>query len=386
MVTRNTLRAPAPEQLSQLIGEIYDASLDDRLWDSFLRSLARVFQSTQAIMFHVDQHDAPKELIATVGLDLNVIAKWKDCKEHVDVWLQQVFNVPEQGTYFSTQLVPQKALQKSGFHADILRPLDIEHTLGGVPENSPLGRSFIGVYHSRRAGHFTPEQKYAYGLLMPHVQRAFVIKRRLASEHAAFATARDAVDRSPYGVVVLDHRGQAVLVNGRAQGFFHECDGITIRYGSLRFHDYACQVAFDRLVHSTGQADGTGGVSAGGALPVSRPSGKEPYHLLVSPMNRAQAQSPLACHGTYLIFIHDPTEPKQIPADLLRKIYGLTRAEAELCQTLFRTGSLDLAMAELGITRNTAKAQLSQIFRKSGVSSQAQLLQHVALGLCRPST
>lgn len=84
----------------------------------------------------------------------------------------------ERDTYFSTQLVEQKALRKTGFHSDILRPLDIEHTLGGVPENSYLGRSFVGVYHSGRAGHFTEAQKQAYGLLMPHIQRALVWRDR----------------------------------------------------------------------------------------------------------------------------------------------------------------------------------------------------------------
>jgi DNA-binding CsgD family transcriptional regulator/PAS domain-containing protein len=374
------------DEISALIGQIYDASLDARLWDPFLRSLAQLFDSTQAILLHVDQQGAPQELLATVGLDMDIIGRWNGCKEHVDVWLQQVFHViPENGTYFSTTLVPQKNLQKSGFHADILRPLDIEHTLGGVPENSPLGRSFMGVYHSSRGRHFTPEQKRVYGLLVPHVHRAIVIKRRLAAEQTAFATAKEAVDRSPYGVVVLDQQGHTLLVNGKAQGILHECDGVTIRYGAIKFHDYGCQTRFDHLVQATGHPNGTGGVSEGGALRVVRPSGKQAYHLLLCPMNSMQEESPLARHGACLVFIHDPTEPKNIPADLLTRIYGLTPAEAHLCATLFKTGSLDAAVAELGITRNTAKTQLSQIFQKSGVSSQSQLLQHVALGLCRPS-
>jgi DNA-binding CsgD family transcriptional regulator len=64
---------------------------------------------------------------------------------------------------------------------------------------------------------------------------------------------------------------------------------------------------------------------------------------------------------------------------VLNSVYGLSRAEAGLCQALIQGKTLLEASKTLDISRNTAKTHLARVFDKTGVHSQAGLLRLLAL-------
>lgn len=59
----------------------------------------------------------------------------------------------------------------------------------------------------------------------------------------------------------------------------------------------------------------------------------------------------------------------------LRRLYGLTPAEAELCECLKTGATLDRAAQALAIRRSTAVSQLKSVFAKTNTGRQAELLQ-----------
>ena len=59
---------------------------------------------------------------------------------------------------------------------------------------------------------------------------------------------------------------------------------------------------------------------------------------------------------------------------ILMSLYNLTKAEVALAKLLAEGANLDQASADLGIARNTARAQLRSIFAKTGVSRQSMLV------------
>lgn len=72
-----------------------------------------------------------------------------------------------------------------------------------------------------------------------------------------------------------------------------------------------------------------------------------------------------------------PTDraPIAISTELLHELYGLTLAEAKLCNALLQESGLRGAACRLGISLNTAKTQLQAIFQKTGVPRQSELLR-----------
>ena len=62
------------------------------------------------------------------------------------------------------------------------------------------------------------------------------------------------------------------------------------------------------------------------------------------------------------------------PIDLLRRRFGLTPAEAKLALQLVAGEPLRSAAVKLGISYETARTELKNIFNKTGTSRQAELL------------
>jgi DNA-binding CsgD family transcriptional regulator len=75
-----------------------------------------------------------------------------------------------------------------------------------------------------------------------------------------------------------------------------------------------------------------------------------------------------------------PAEARRIDPLLLRELHGLTVAESDVAALLFNGQSAQAAARYLGISVNTVKSHLKQVFKKCGVRTQAELLQGLALG------
>ena len=75
-----------------------------------------------------------------------------------------------------------------------------------------------------------------------------------------------------------------------------------------------------------------------------------------------------------IVFINEPERSYEIDTKILMSLYGLTNAEVNLSKRLAEGANLDQAAADLGIARNTARAQLRSIFAKTGVSRQSMLV------------
>lgn len=84
---------------------------------------------------------------------------------------------------------------------------------------------------------------------------------------------------------------------------------------------------------------------------------------------------PLAGHSTIVLLVSDPEASLSYPRDILRKLYGLTRAEAELAALLANGYSLQDAQRRLGLQMETIRSRLKGVFAKTGTGRQAELVR-----------
>lgn len=70
---------------------------------------------------------------------------------------------------------------------------------------------------------------------------------------------------------------------------------------------------------------------------------------------------------------------------LLKRLFDLTDAEANLATSLVAGDGLESVATDLGISRNTVKSQLQSVFQKTQTQRQAQLvsLLHSLNGVVR---
>ena len=75
------------------------------------------------------------------------------------------------------------------------------------------------------------------------------------------------------------------------------------------------------------------------------------------------------------IFISDPEQESSAPQEIVKALFDLTPAEAQLAMLLANGLTLDEASDALGISRNTARAHLRSTFSKTGVTRQTMLVR-----------
>jgi DNA-binding CsgD family transcriptional regulator len=83
-----------------------------------------------------------------------------------------------------------------------------------------------------------------------------------------------------------------------------------------------------------------------------------------------------------LLFAFDPEAGPPLKAELVKKLFSLTEAEAHLAVALCDGKTLEEISVERGTTVNTVRSQLKSVFGKTGASRQADL---VSLILASPA-
>jgi DNA-binding CsgD family transcriptional regulator len=127
--------------------------------------------------------------------------------------------------------------------------------------------------------------------------------------------------------------------------------------------------ALQRLIN---RAIGRGedGFRTGDTLTLTRPSGSLPLVVHVLPTNADHHEfSPASA----LAVIVDPAREPPALAPMLRRLYGLTRAEADVaCEVLHGEGLQSVAN-KMSVSLSTVRTHLQRIFEKTHTHRQAEL-------------
>ena len=200
----------------------------------------------------------------------------------------------------------------------------------------------------------------------------------------AESTLIQAFDRLSTGVLVLDPQGRVVRANPLAVAMLDSCSELSL--------------VGKRLVSSCAETADTieeriRTVTRGGEGPEEvflevLGDGAEPSLLL-----RFVASLPAPAG-----FDTDPDEPERrnalvflsdgrssVDREALRRVHGLTRAEAQLASGLVAGLNLAEAAQSRGVEIETTRTQLKAVLRKVGARSQADLVRRLLTGVARVS-
>jgi DNA-binding CsgD family transcriptional regulator len=200
-----------------------------------------------------------------------------------------------------------------------------------------------------------------------------------ARPHAGHA-AEAVLDKLNRGVVIFDQEGRVHYANDAALRAAHGSGAIAIQEGQLNFGEPAAQGRFEAfLQQGRERADGGAGQSSV-VMRIGAGTGRPPFRVLLSPLNTAGDSAAASRPAENVLMIYEPHADRHVPKRILRELYGLSDAEADLTVLLFEGDSLDAASQRLHISVNTAKTHLHHVFIKCDVHSQGELLQLLSLG------
>jgi DNA-binding CsgD family transcriptional regulator len=187
------------------------------------------------------------------------------------------------------------------------------------------------------------------------------------------------LDKLNRAVVIFDSTAFVQFANRSAERLSRNGEAISLRERCLTFLDGSARVALQEYLARCLDGGGSGRRAASIVLRV--PAAEEeqsPYWALISPLELETGSADPAS-SWHLLMLYAP-HAQELPKRILRELYRMSAAEADLAELLFGGLSLEEAAVRQAVSVNTVKSQLRQIFVKCSVHSRAELMQLLALG------
>jgi DNA-binding CsgD family transcriptional regulator len=278
-------------------------------------------------------------------------------------------------------ILPNVELMRTEFYQHYLRPQRLLHRLCGVAFRS--GPEFWYLTAARRPSQPTFGEADRRGLarLLPHVERALELKWQFARERSARHALLDVLDRLPTAIVVVDAEAYPVMINAAAEGILALGDGVLVNGKRLEALWHVERARLGQLIASACAAANGEASEAGGHLTITRPSGCQPFLVIVSPLPRTYRDRAGRQKRVAAVIIKDPQVAPQASIGSHREIaelYELTRAEGRLLDLILDGLGLFEAAERLGVSRNTARTHMKRIYAKTGARRQAELIRRLA--------
>ncbi len=292
----------------------------------------------------------------------------------IDPRLPLMMKAPERQWISDLESLPDPVRKESPVYREYLIPRGLRECLMAktAVEGARHGNVVLlklGVNET-----FLPEQRATLDLLLPHLDRAIRISRRLAAFARALAFGSRGINDSGEPVAALSASGSVSEANPafeyllKAGNVFSLGPGNTLRCcapeAQKRF-----QAAFSdaaALAKGNNRREATGSP----VITIDRAVGP-PILVTVAPLMQLEGRPWFERTGV-LVKVSDPLKP---PSEaVLQQGFGLTAAEARLACSLLGGGTLADAASRIGVSANTAKTQLQVVFQKTRTNRQPELV------------
>jgi DNA-binding CsgD family transcriptional regulator len=364
-------------RLLPVVLDLFRATLQSDALRLMLQAVAPLFGTEKAMFVHVDRTHPRESFTKVIGLPVEYERALQGRDLKADPLWPVLLCQPAGRTFLTTELIPGPELHASALYEAIALPAGIEYGVGAVLENEPQAFSVIGVLRS--GTDFGERDRATMAELVGCLQLAQRTARRIAVGDAGRREALLGFDRARQPMVVLDRSGYAIYRNESAALALANAPGLQLKLGRFIFDGVAEQAEFERAVRvAVARAEDTDGWPAPVDIRIARKGAGAPLVLSVVSLGRPADRALMPDGAGCMVLIHDYEGMVPLPVERLVWLYRLTRAEARICESLYRVGTVDGVALEISLTQHTVRSHLKSIYSKLGVTTQAQLMQRLA--------
>jgi DNA-binding CsgD family transcriptional regulator/PAS domain-containing protein len=366
------------EQLSELIGEIYDAALDPSLWSDVLGKAGRFVGGPVAAIFA----KSPTALTGTVYYH----SSGKDPlyrKLYFNKYIK--FDPFTTAQYFSdveqpmavADIMPYQEFLETRFYKEWVQPQGMVDALTAVLDKSVTSAAMFGVFRYQSDGVVDDETRRRMRLIVPHIRRAVLIGRLIDLKAADAASLADILDGLSAGMCLVDAGGRIVHANAACHFILDAGDFLSTIGGRIVASDAKIDQALRELFAAAGSGDAAIGIR-GIALPLKAQDGSC-YVAHVLPLTSgARRLAGIAYSATAALFICKVATQIRSPPEIIARAYNLTPTELRVLMAIVEVGGVPEVAVALGVAESTVKTHLGRLFVKTGAGRQADLVKVVA--------
>jgi len=371
----------------ELIDAIYRTVDDESAWNDVLDRLRRAFGDNAGLLGIVDATAArPMGVSTSVGFDP------EEVRDGVNDCGVKHCGAADGAALHRERMRAGRTARDRGFTCDgtafrrqalrdrFVEPADIVNRM-----NSLLSRTDrTGAGAPGRGGHgadrLSERETRLCRTLLPHLQRALRLRRRLAEAGERSSIVSGIVELLPAAAFVTTAAGRVLLQNGRAEELLGRQDALEVRRGYLTPVFAAESRELRALIEDAARNGARRKAGSAGATRISRKDGSR-LIVSVTPV-RGAGDRPLSgetdAGAAALVVVVDPDTRPPPPEAVIARIYGLTAAEARLAAAIAAGESVKAYAARMALSQNTVRWTLKMIFSKTGVSGQSNLVRQLS--------
>ncbi len=368
------------ENISDLIGSIYESAFTVEDWEDLVERLSKLMDMCSGGIWLANDET----------LEIPFYANWNEDPEASDAFDEHyVFTAPR--TYFDPRRPEGQIYSCEGLYAfgewpksELFNGWYLPNGFGSctsaiVWKSPKLTARFclmkpLNSERTSRAG------KDLLAFLLPHFRRSLQLQYHFDLFEGQRNIVSDVLDALPFGVILVDAKAKVLQANGMAQDMLREGDGLLILAKTMCAARPEESKALAQRIGAAALTGAGDGVHSGGPLRVSRPSLKRDYEVLVSPIGRRAFLDQGVGTPAAIVIITDPEHHTEPPHERLQRLYGLSPAEAWVAWGI-ASGRRQTELAEeRGISPETVRTYLRRARDKTDAKRTADLVRLILTG------
>lgn len=366
--------------LDAAIDATYAAATGEAGWDVAATQVLRLTGGVTASLMVLDPAGGGAELLWQAVPDEGVVA-YRSHFQSMDLhtsravrWAKaQPVQAPLRASIGGELLVPDAEFVRSAYYNDFCRIYGLRHFIGTV---IPLGDGrMLPIGLQRPAGRepFGERERRLLNGVLPHLRRAAQLRRRL---HGTDTGGFDGLAALPIGAMVLTAGGAVRFANAAAERLCQSAGVLTMARNGLHAGICAMPVGAAEAVRFLALVQAAAAGGAGGAMLLAAASGAGSVAALICPLpSRFSALAELGrVKGDALVLLRPIGAAAPPPSiELLRTLFRLTKAEAEVAQALSGGASKASVAAARGLRESTIRTQVRSVLEKTGAQGLRDL-------------
>lgn len=362
-----------------LLGHLYDAVMAPKGFQAFIEKLTEVFQLKAVVM--ITRHLATQEVNYSwlCGMTQAWLESYSLDYASEDMLAQHIASSPIAHFYASNLDVPHpERFAQTRFYNEWVVPQGMAYAAGAIVLQEGPWLTQLFVQRAPFHAPFAREELDQFNQLVPHLQRTIQMRQRFAELQLGQNFLAGGLDVLAMPTLLFDEYGLVAHYNRSAAALLNVPGGMRLEQGHLQTHDRTTTLQLNLEITKAIRASRGDGSELNSVVLLPR-ADRLPLMLMIAPLQLADAPR---THGGALLFAFDPEATPSVTVDMVRRLFVLSEAEAELSVALCCGKTLDDAARERGTSINTIKSQLKSAFIKTGTKRQSEL---VSLLLASPA-
>jgi DNA-binding CsgD family transcriptional regulator len=366
----------AQESLSDLIGDVYDAALDARLWPCILGRIAYFAGGVAGCLLRSDLVQGTGEVFYGFGDQPVYRRLYFEKYIHFDPVGPALPNLAVGGIVSNSIVTPRAEFFHTRFFEEWMEPQGWLDNVFITLDRSSTDIIAFALARSIRDGWADERVFQQLRLIAPHLRRAVLISKLIGTQKAKTAMLADTFDSISAGVIFVDETCRIVHANLSGQSIIEEGNVLRAANGRLTATCAPSDQDLREAIEAASRGDAALGINSLAMTLRSNSGVCYVAHLLPLTSNaRGQA---IGRSAVAAIFVHKAALAPGSSLDVVPKIFNLTQGETRVLTAVVQHGAVSLTAKALGISEATVKTHLHRLFSKTNTARQADLVKLVA--------